>query len=210
MLGRPAKKLAQAAVDSLPKVAGDLIRRYAGHRRTVRSPDRAVLLRQVFPALRGASALSKNANVLWIGCRRYTKKYYAMLERGGAQCSSIDIEPSVMQWGRRGRHFVGDMLELPRIFPLVRFDTVLCNGVLGWGVDTPTDQLKAFEAMAAIMSPGGWLIVGWNTDRMDDPLAMGLGTKWFDHRSLPDFPARCVVDGCTHVFDTYRRRPDNQ
>src|ERR1700742_3433251 len=119
MLARPAKKLAQAAVDSLPKVAGDLIRRYAGHRRTVRSPDRLVLLHQVFPALRGASALSKNANVLWIGCRRYTKKYYAMLERDGAQCSSIDIEPSVARWGRRKRHVVGDMLDSPRLFPSV-------------------------------------------------------------------------------------------
>src|ERR1700743_2303923 len=121
MLGRPAKKLAQAAVDSLPKVAGDLIMCYAGHRRTVRSPDRTVLLRQVFPALRGASALSKNANVLWIGCRRYTKRYYAMLERDGARCSSIDIEPTVARWGHRKRHVIGDMLELPRLFPSVRF-----------------------------------------------------------------------------------------
>jgi SAM-dependent methyltransferase len=209
MLRRPAKKLARVVVDSLPNAAADWIWQLANDRRTSQSPDRVVLVRQVFPALRRASALSKGANVLWIGCRRYTRGYYALLERDGAQCASIDIDPFAERWGRRGRHLVGDILDLPNIFPTGQFDAVLCNGVLGWGVDAPADQLKAFEAMAAVMAPQGWLLVGWNTDRMDDPLISGLGAKWFDHIALPEFRERYAVGGCTHVFDTYRRRADN-
>ena len=82
---------------------------------------------------------------------------------------------------------------------------MLFNGVLGYGVDTPTDQLKAFEAMAAATKPNGWLLVGWDTDQTADPLKSGLAERWFQHAPLPGLTARSVVDGCTHVYDTYRR-----
>jgi hypothetical protein len=62
--------------------------------------------------------------------------------------------------------------------------------------------------MAKVMKSGGWLLVGWNTDRIEDPLAAGLAAPWFEHVSLPGFSARYVVDGCTHVYDTYRRIAD--
>jgi SAM-dependent methyltransferase len=131
--------------------------------------------------------------------------YFALLERQGAECWSIDIEPSAQRWGRRGRHITGDMLELGRLFPPHSFDAVLCNGVLGWGVDAPADQRKAFEAMAMVTKPDGWLLIGWNIDRMSDPLKSGLADRWFEHAPLPGFMARYVVGGCTHVYDTYRR-----
>jgi SAM-dependent methyltransferase len=162
-------------------------------------------LEEVFPALARTTALSPNAGVLWIGCRRYTKKYYAMLERQGAECWSIDIEPRTLRWGRPGRHITGDVLELGRLFRTNYFDAVLCNGILGWGVDAPIDQRKAFEAMATVTKPNGWLLVGWNIDRMSDPLKSGLPDRWFEHTPLPGFAGRCAVDGCTHVYDTYRR-----
>jgi SAM-dependent methyltransferase len=108
-------------------------------------------------------------------------------------------------FGRSGRHITGDMLELRQLFPGNYFDAVLCNGVLGYGVDTPTDQLRAFEAIAMVTKPDGWLLIGWNTDRMSDPLKFGLADRWFEPAPLPGFTARYVVDGCTHVYDTYRR-----
>jgi hypothetical protein len=59
--------------------------------------------------------------------------------------------------------------------------------------------------MATVMKPNGWLLIGWNTDRMSDPLKFGFAERWFEHVPLPGFAARYVVDGCTHVYDTYRR-----
>jgi Methyltransferase domain len=170
-----------------------------------RFPDREILLDALFPALGQTSALSNSSKVLWIGCRPYTTLYYDLIEQRGAECWSLDIDPEMQPFGRSGRHVTGDMLELQRIFPANYFDAVLCNGVLGYGVDTPTDQLKAFEAMAAVTKSDGWVLIGWNTDLMPDPLKSGLGDRWFEHAPLPGFSARYAVEGATHVYDTYRR-----
>lgn len=177
-------------------------------RRISRYPDRAVLLEQVLPALRQTRALANNAKVLWIGCRAYTTLYYDLIEQSGAECWSIDIEPEVQPFGRRGRHITGDMLKLEQFFPANHFDAVLCNGVLGWGVDDPADQARAFAALGAVTKPEGWVLIGWNTDRMSDPLPFGVAEPRLEHAALPGFPARYVVEGCTHVYDTYRRRAD--
>jgi hypothetical protein len=202
---RLVKGILRLAIRRLPGGMREWARQIVVDRQISRSPDRAILLQEVFPALGRTTALSANTKVLWIGCRRYTEKYYPLIERQGAECWSIDIEPDMQRWGRPGRHITGDMLELRRLFPTDFFDVVLCNGILGWGVDTPADQLKAFEAMATVMKPGGWLLVGWNTDRVSDPLKSGLADQWFEHVPLPRFKARYVVGGCTHVYDTYRR-----
>jgi len=189
----------------LPVGIREWAQQIAADRRASHSRDQAVLLEEVFPALGRTTALSANSKVLWIGCRRYTKKYYALLEQQGAECWSVDSESGMKWWGRSGRHMTGDMLELRRLFPARFFDAVLCNGILGWGGDTPADQLKAFEALATVMKPGGWLLIGWDTDRISDPLKSRLADRWFEHVPLPGFSARYVVDGCTHVYDTYRR-----
>jgi SAM-dependent methyltransferase len=198
-------RILRFAARPLPAEMRDWARQVVETRLKSRLPDRAMLLEALFPALHQTSALSNNSKVLWIGCRPYTKLYYDLIEQKGAECWSVDIDPDMQPFGRSGRHITGDMLELRQLFPGNYFDTVLCNGVLGYGVDTPADQLKAFEAMAAVTKPDGRLLVGWNTDRMSDPLKFGLADRWFEHAPLPGFAARYVVDGCTHVYDTYRR-----
>lgn len=109
-------------------------------------------------------------------------------------------------FGRRGRHVTGDMLNLAQLFPASGFDAVLCNGVLGYGVDAPADQPRAFAALAAVTKPNGWLLVGWNTDRISDPLTFARADPRLEHAALPGFSARYAVEGCTHVYDTYRPR----
>jgi SAM-dependent methyltransferase len=193
------------AARPLPAGTRDWARQVVETRLMSRFPDRAILLKALFPALHQTSALSNNSKALWIGCRPYTKLYYELIEQNGAECWSVDIDPDMQPFGRSGHHITGDMLELRRLFPGNYFDTVLCNGVLGYGVNTPTDQLKAFEAIATVTKPDGWLLIGWNTDRMSDPLKFGLADRWFEHAPLPGFAARYVVDGSTHVYDTYRR-----
>jgi hypothetical protein len=172
---------------------------------TSRSPDRALLIKTIIPALVQSHTLSCGADALWIGCRRYTRKYYRLIEARGARCWTLDIDPSVRRWGRSGRHVVGDMLELDDLFPARHFDVVLCNGVFGWGVDTPAEQTKAFTALASIMKLGGRLLLGWNTDRISDPLEASTAS-FFEPSFLPGLGTRTMVKGCTHVYDVLRRR----
>jgi len=183
------------------------IRRLRGWRadvRVSRSPDRIILTESIFPALVNELGSRTNPNVLWIGCRRYTKPYCKMLEFRGAICWTIDIDPLAAQWGHTRRHRTGNVLALEEVFADRRFDAVLCNGVLGWGVDSLADQRSALKAIAAVTKPGDWLILGWNTDRIRDPVETKVTAPWFARAVLPGFGERYVCAGCTHVYDVFR------
>jgi hypothetical protein len=186
----------------LPTMLRAWIGEWRGDRRTARSPARAVLENRILPAF-----AATGGPMLWVGCRRYTRRYPAVLEAHGGTCSTIDIDPRASRWGRPGRHVVGDLLQVDHIFPADSFDAVLCNGVLGYGIDDPEQASVALAAMARVIRPQGWLLLGWNTDRVDDPLTHGPALRWFTSASLAGLEQRIIVPGHTHVFDLMRRRP---
>lgn len=160
-------------------------------------PDRRALAEVYLPAL-----AARGGRLLWVGCRRYTTKDYPVLERGGAEVWTTDIDPRAARWGRSGRHQTGDICEADQIFDDLRFDTIVCNGVLGFGVDQPYDQERALAAMASILNPGGLLLLGWNTDRIADPRDLPTFNSFYQPASLGAAPSRMVFDTVTHVYDT--------
>lgn len=175
------------------------MRQYRADYQTSKAPDRVVLIKEIIPALPLTGA------VLWIGCRRYTKDYYGLIERRGARCWTMDIDPGAKQWGRSGRHIIGDILDLKKLYSDQRFDVIFCNGIFGWGVDSAAMQQQAAEAMAAVSKPGGWMLLGWDTNRIADPLQNVA--PWFAHASLPEFGERKIIEGYySHVYDLFRRR----
>lgn len=169
--------------------------------RISRSPDREILLRDYFPTFAAAGG-----RILWVGCRPYTAEYPARLEAQGAQVWTTDVEDRAQAWGRSGRHRTGDIGAADRLFSDMRFDTILCNGVLGWGVDSREHQARALAAMAILLKPGGRLLLGWNTDKTHDPIAAGLTAQHFEPAALGELPARRTVPGVTHVYDLLVRR----
>ena len=166
-----------------------------------RSPDRLVLVGEMLPVF-----ARRPGQILWVGVRAYTKGYPAVLEQRGAICWTTDIMPASARWGRAGRHWTGDLLEIGEVFAPGSFSTVLCNGVFGFGVDTVEMQAKAFEAMAKVLQPGGVLLLGWNTDRIPDPLAAQAWRPLFERSGLEGLPERRHIEGTTHVYDLLRRR----
>jgi SAM-dependent methyltransferase len=169
--------------------------------RTMRSRDRVVLRRSIVPAFAAA-----RGKILWIGCRRYTAAYPEMLERQGATCWTVDIDPEAAIWGRRGRHLVADACALPYSPDEVVFDSVLCNGVFGFGVDAPVAQKACLASIARILRPGGVLLLGWNTDRTEDPIEAGRIEPWFEPTAFGSLEQRLRCAGTTHVYDLLRRR----
>jgi SAM-dependent methyltransferase len=129
-----------------------------------RNPARIALVSGILPAY-----ARLGGRILWIGCRRYTKGYGRMLTKHGGECWTTDIEPKHAKWGRKHRHFTCDVVRIDELIPSEAFDTVLCNGVFGFGVDTCEAQLAALQAMGGILKPGGRLLLGWNTERVEDP-----------------------------------------
>lgn len=178
-----------------------LITRPAAYRRIVRSPDRLILQAEILPVFAGLGG-----TLLWVGAKRYTRAYPAILERGGAVCWTTDIESRMARWGRPGRDVTADVCRIDEAFSADGFGGLLLNGVFGFGVDTPALQAVALKAMARVLAPGGWLLIGWNTDRTADPLAdPGAWAELFAHQGLATLPARRAIPGTTHVYDLLRR-----
>ena len=132
-------------------------------RQVRRNPGRIALVKEILPAY-----ARLGGRILWIGCRRYTRGYGKLLVRHGGECWTTDIEPRHARWGVAGRHFTCDVTEIDKLIPSEAFDSVLCNGVFGFGVDTRASQLAALKAMSVILKPGGRLLLGWNIDRVED------------------------------------------
>ncbi len=163
-------------------------------------PDRRCLREVYLPAF-----AQTGGRILWVGCRKYTASYYRVLESHGAEVWTTDIEPRLARWGRRGRHRNGDICRADEVFGDLTFNAVLCNGVLGYGVDSVAQQTQALHALSRIIVPGGRLLIGWNTDRIEDPIADGLTQPWFTPAPFASHPSRVRFDDATHIYDSLTR-----
>ncbi len=170
-------------------------------RRVRRNPGRMVLVSEILPAY-----AAFGGRILWIGCRRYTKEYGALLERNGGECWTTDIEIAHAKWGVMGRHFTWDLLLIDRLIAAESFDILLCNGVFGFGVDARQSHLVALQAMARILKPGGRLLLGWNTDRVEDPTTFDFVQSAFIGDDLVARGARYSVPEAGYVYDFLRRK----
>lgn len=169
-------------------------------RRTTRDPGRVLLVNEILPAFAGFGG-----RILWIGCRRYTREYGSLLSRGGGECWTVDIEIMHARWGEAGRHLTWDLTTIDQLIAGETFDSVLCNGVLGFGVNTRESQLAAIRAMARILKPGGRLLLGWNTDRVEDPLSLDLVQSAFVADDPLSRGARLAVPEAGYVYEFLRR-----
>ncbi len=170
-------------------------------RRVRRNPGRIALVNEILPAY-----ARMGGRILWIGCRRYTKEYGPLLSRHGGECWTTDIEAAHAEWGEAGRHFTCDVVEIDKLIASQAFDSVLCNGVFGFGVDSRASQLAALKAMSGILKPGGRLLLGWNADRVQDP----SGFEFVQSAFVDDDPigrgARCAIPEAGYVYRFLRRR----
>jgi SAM-dependent methyltransferase len=150
-----------------------------------RSPDRVMLVEHYIPAF-----AAEAGRMLWVGCQEYTADYPARLEAGGGEAWTLEFDPAAAIWGREGRHRTGDLKVADQLFADLTFDTILCNGVLGFGVNSVSDQQTALAAMSKILRPGGRLLLGWNTDKIADPVEAGFTAQAYRPVSFGELPAR--------------------
>jgi SAM-dependent methyltransferase len=171
-------------------------------------PDRRVLERTIFPYLLTRDDCHR---ILFVGCRWYTRRYRGLL--AGKEYVTVDRDPKQARHGAR-RHITDSMENLEAHFGPGTLDAIVCNGVVGWGLDDRAAIERAFAASYRCLRSGGLLIVGWNdTPRRGGRVAGGPDTFVDSCRALERFD-RFTFPGIEswryrtktwnrHVFDFY-------
>lgn len=108
--------------------------------------------------------LGRPARVLDAGCG--TGRVAVELARRGHDVVGVDSDPSMLEVARRhdgARWLLADLatLELPD-----RFDLVLAAGNVVVFLEPGTEE-QVVSRLAAHLAPGGLLVSGWRTDRLD-------------------------------------------
>jgi len=123
-----------------------------------RAADRRQLDREILPKL---AANSRYARVLFVGCDWYTEHVEELFTARGRAYATLEVDPARARHGAR-HHFAGSLVELDRFFAADSLDLIICNGVIGWGLDDPDEIERAIEACSRALSPGGLLLLGWD------------------------------------------------
>jgi len=167
------------------------------------TPDRRVLEQIILPHYAGRDDVR---TVLFVGCESYTSHY----QRWFRGRSYWTIEPDRAKSCYGSRNHVVDVIEhLDRHFEPHSLDLIVCNGVIGFGLDRRENAELAFQRCFESLRDRGELVVGWNDVaefrpfRPDDIASLG----WFEHRAFPPLGAWRHHTGSElrHVFDFYVR-----
>ncbi len=126
-----------------------------------RLPSRIFLEMVAIPALAAAG----KRRMLFVGTRSYNQALYRRCRAEGISVWSVDLDPTAAPHGAPAGHFVGNICDIGALAHGMLFDVIVCNGVLGWGLDDPADAVRAFTAMKTVGAPGALVLVGWNPGR---------------------------------------------
>jgi len=163
-------------------------------------PDRIYMERELIPAI-----ARSRGKILFVGCQYFTKHYPALFEMDGGECWTIDIDPSVARWGAPGRHVIGSFQDARNHWPVASFDCIVISGVFGYGINSKEDQNEALRVCSFLLKSGGWLILGWNKDKVNEVKPPALSVLQRDYRpaSLEGLEHSKRFAGSTHVYHTF-------
>ena len=178
-------------------------RRALGLPAQLHTADRRILEQQILPEYARRPDI---ARILFVGCAPYTQRYGELF--GGREYWTIDPVARRRRYGSE-RHIVDTLQNLGSHGAPGYFDLIVCNGVLGWGLNTPSDADAAFDACFNRLRAGGDLLLGWNDiaprNRVQPEDIPAL--RRFDSLNFgASQSARRVVDAPNrHVFNFYQK-----
>ena len=182
-------------------------RRALGLPSQLNTEDRRVLERVILPDYASRPDVSR---ILFVGCAAYTQQYGQLF--GHREYWTIDPVARRRRYGGT-RHIVDTLQNLGRHAALEYFDLIVCNGVLGWGLNTPADAEAAFAACFKHLRAGGHLVLGWNNISPRNRIVPEdiPALRSFDRGNFGKVrTARLEIDAPNrHVFDFYRKPQNN-
>jgi SAM-dependent methyltransferase len=145
-------------------------------------------------------------HVLFVGCAVHTAHYESLFP--GRDFVTIDVDPTKARYGAR-RHVVDTIANLESHFEADTLDVVVCNGVIGWGLDRADEIDCAASQCFECLRPGGVFIIGWNDIPERRPIAFNdlEGFRRFARLTLPPFPGPVypTLGPSRHVYNFYMK-----
>lgn len=144
------------AVEQLHFLTRRALRAALGLHTPLPTEDRRVFEQLVMPYF---AAHEEYRRVLFVGCDWYTKHYADLFAE--REYWTLEKDPGRARYGAQ-RHVTDTLAGLRRHFAEGSLDLVLCNGVVGWGLNELGEAEVSFEACFEALRGGGVLVVGWN------------------------------------------------
>lgn len=130
--------------------------RLTGSKPRHRAPDRILFDEKILPAL---AADRRFARVLFVGCDWYTEHVEDLF--AAREFTTIEVDPARARHGAK-RHIEAPLSQLGAHRADGSLDLIVCNGVIGWGLDDPVEIARSLAACATALAPSGVLLVGWD------------------------------------------------
>lgn len=178
-------------------------RRALGLPSQLKTEDRRVLEQVILPEYASRPDV---ARILFVGCAAYTQRYGQFF--GDREYWTIDPVARRRRYGS-SRHVVDTLQNLGRHAAPEYFDLIVCNGVLGWGLNTAADADAALAACFKHLRAGGHLLLGWNNIAPRNsvlPENIPAGRRFEAGDFGPARTGRMEINAPNrHVFDFYRK-----
>lgn len=169
-----------------------------------RRADRRMLEGVIFPWLLAQAHWHR---VLFVGCAWYTQRYHALFAH--KEYFTLEADPRAARYGAP-RHITGRLERLSEVVAPGSLDAIVCNGVVGWGLDTADAVDAALNACHAALRQGGLLLVGWNDTarRRGAVLMRAPALARFAPLPCPPLGVSVAHTGSInrHVFGFYEKR----
>jgi hypothetical protein len=147
----------------------------------MKTDDRRVLEDTILPAI---ARNSDYGTVLFIGCDWYTRGYQKLFAHRNYW--TMEIDPSKKKFGAR-QHIVDSAENIAEHFKPASIDFIVCNGVIGWGLDDKPGIERMLEACWMCLRERGVLLIGWNDvpERTPVPISKLVALEKFQPYVLP-------------------------
>jgi hypothetical protein len=128
-----------------------------------RYADREFLETIVFPLM---SADRDIQNILFVGVEYYTWHYKKQFR--DKTFHTMDLEKQRAIFGNKNLHTIGSVTDLKKYFENNYFDSIVINGLIGYGLNSRAHVDQALVGSFDALRPGGQLIIGWNDMNLID------------------------------------------
>jgi hypothetical protein len=174
-----------------------------GYYPRLHTPDRQYLEEIILPHF---SKIDDFKNILFIGCEWYTKYYELFFNQKNYY--TIDNDVQKKKYGSK-LHIIDKIQNIHQYFSENSLNLIICNGVIGWGLNNFNDAEETFSHLFHCLKLEGIFVLGWNDVPEHRPFLLedSHALEKFSRHSFPPINTwrHKINTKNSHVYDFYQK-----